>query len=127
MTLFDKYGGQPTVDVMVNYFYNKLVLQDNSVKHFFEGIDMNKQMQKQSSFIAFALGGPKEYTGRTMKKCHEKYPIKDEHFNTIIKHLKTTLQVHGVEDSDILLVENKLLTFRKDIVTIDNNCKCNDI
>ena len=125
MTLFDKYGGQSTVNVLVEYFYNHLVLKDNYVKHFFDGIDMNKQIQKQSSFIAFALGGPKEYSGKTMKESHKHLLIENGHFDRIIQHLKTTLQVHGVEESDILLVENKLLAFRKDIVSINNNCKCN--
>ena len=41
-TLYDKYGGQDTVDALVDRFYQG-VLSNDLVKHFFDKTDMNKQ------------------------------------------------------------------------------------
>ncbi len=119
MTLFEKYGGKPTVEVLVNYFYENLVLKDDLVKGFFTHIDMEAQKKKQANFIGFALGSTTKYTGRTMKASHKKMGIKDIHFDRIVQHLATTLRVHGVEEEDIKAVGEKLETFREDIVDRD--------
>ena len=41
-TLFEKIGGADAVDAAVEKFYAK-VLADDRIKHFFEGVDMDRQ------------------------------------------------------------------------------------
>ena len=119
-TLFEKYGGKSTVDTLVNYFYEELVLKDDLVRGFFTHIDMAAQKKKQSNFISFALGSHNKYTGRTMKASHLHMHIKDIHFDRIVQHLATTLRVHGVEEADIQAIAQRLEPFREDIVEKDN-------
>ena len=44
-TLFDQIGGEAAVDAAVDLFYKK-VLADDRIKHFFEGVDMEKQHRR---------------------------------------------------------------------------------
>ena len=115
-TLYEKYGGQPTVEKLVDYFYDHLVLQDNTVNQFFTKTDMKNQKKKQANFITFALGGAPKYTGKTMREAHKGMGIQPEHFQTIINHLVTTLKVHGVEQQDIEAVGAKLMALRPEIL-----------
>ena len=115
-SLYEKYGGRQTVEKLVDYFYEHLVLQDPTVNTFFTKTDMNQQKKKQANFITFALGGAPKYTGKTMHESHKGMGIKDSHFNTIVNHLVNTLKVHGVEQADIDAVAAKLNTLRGEIV-----------
>ena len=115
-TLFEKYGGKSTVEKMVKYFYEELVLKDSLVSGFFTKTDMELQKKRQTNFVTFALGGTDKYTGKTMKQSHQNMHIKNEHFYRIIDHLTTTFKVHGVDPQDIAAIQEKLNSFHDDIV-----------
>lgn len=114
-SLYDKYGGEDTIEKVVDSFYVK-VLADERVKHFFEHTDMKKQRKHQTNFICFALGGPKSYTGKTMRAAHEKMELKDLHFDTIVELLGKTLAEFGVAAEDISAIATKIEGLRKDIL-----------
>jgi hemoglobin len=59
-TLYERVGGEEAIEKVVEYFYNELVLKDETVNHFFKGTDMKKQIGHQAKFISFVLGGPKQ-------------------------------------------------------------------
>lgn len=42
-TLYEKVGGEEAIAKVVDYFYSELVLKDETVNHFFEKTDMEKQ------------------------------------------------------------------------------------
>ena len=97
-SLYEKLGGQAAVSTAVNIFYRK-VLQDETINHFFETIDMQKQMVKQKSFLTMAFGGPNSYTGEDMRKGHAhlvEKGLNDDHFNAVAGHLQSTLEELGV-------------------------------
>lgn len=56
-SLYEQLGGQPAVDAAVDIFYRK-VLSDDRISHFFEGVDMDRQIGKQKAFLTMAFGGP---------------------------------------------------------------------
>lgn len=56
-TLFEKIGGQASVNAAIDPFYRR-VLGDPYVSRFFEGVDMVKQAEKQRTFLTMAFGGP---------------------------------------------------------------------
>ncbi|PGS52669.1 group 1 truncated hemoglobin [Bacillus sp. AFS041924] len=114
-TLYEKYGGEETVGKVVDYFYDELVLKDETVNHFFEKTDMDKQRRHQTKFISFALGGPNQYTGKSMSKAHEGMNIQPEHFNAIATHLHDALAHFGVTESDIDQAITKVEALRDDI------------
>jgi hemoglobin len=45
-SLFERLGGTGAISAAVFVFYSK-VMADSRIKHFFEGIDMNAQREKQ--------------------------------------------------------------------------------
>jgi len=114
-TLYEKYGGEETVRKVVDYFYDELVLKDETVNHFFDQTDMDKQRRHQTKFISFALGGPNKYTGKSMSKAHEGMNIQPEHFNVIATHLHDALAHFGVSEADIDQALTKVESLRDDI------------
>lgn len=115
-TLYEKVGGEEAVSKVVDYFYDELVLKDESVNHFFVDTDMEKQKSHQTKFISFALGGPKQYSGKSMAKAHEGLNLQPEHFNSIATHLHDALAHFGVPEADIQTALSKVATLKDDIL-----------
>lgn len=94
MSLYEQIGGEPAVDAAVDIFYSK-VLVDDRIKHFFEGISMDRLRGHQKAFLTVAFGGPNKYSGRGMKAAHAKMVkemgLNDTHFDAVIENLGATL------------------------------------
>jgi hemoglobin len=114
-TLYKKLGGEETIAKVVDYFYD-LVLADDTVNHFFKNTDMEKQRQHQAKFISYALGGPNQYTGRSMAKAHEGMNIQPVHFDVIVKYLHDALAHFDVSEADIQAALSKVEALRDDIL-----------
>lgn len=115
-TLYEKVGGEDAIAKVVDYFYNELVLKDDTVNHFFQHTDMEKQRQHQAKFISFALGGPNQYSGKSMEKAHEGMNLQPEHFQAIVNHLHDALAHFGVSETDIDTALTKVASLRDDIL-----------
>lgn len=100
---------------IVDQFYKK-VLVDDRVKDFFAQTDMNKQRKHQTNFICFALGGPKQYTGRAMRVAHANMGLEDMHFDAIVELLGQTLAENGVTQEDIKAIADKIEGLRDDVL-----------
>ncbi len=94
-TLYDKLGGEKTVKLVVENFYQR-VLNDDRINHFFEQVDMLKQKMHQIDFLTYAFEGSERYRGSTMREIHQKLVqekgLSDEHFNAFIEDLVETLK-----------------------------------
>jgi hemoglobin len=98
-SLFDRIGGNAAVNAAVDLFYQK-VMADDLIRHFFDATDMNRQRAQQKAFLAFAFGGPNNYTGRDMRAAHAplvEKGLNDDHFNAVAGHLQETLEELGVD------------------------------
>ncbi|MEH6937485.1 group 1 truncated hemoglobin [Bacillus sp. JJ664] len=115
-TLYEKFGQEDAISKVVDYFYSELVLKDETVNHFFEHTDMEKQRKHQAKFLSFALGGPNQYSGKSMAKAHEGMNIQPEHFDAIAKHLHDALAHFGVSESDIDQALTKVASLKDDIL-----------
>ncbi len=117
-SLFEKLGGEGAVNAAVDIFYRK-VLSDDTINHFFEGVDMEKQAAKQKNFMTMAFGGPNNYTGEDMRKGHAhlvERGLNDEHFDAVAGHLKSTLEELNVADELIGEVLAIVETTRNDVL-----------
>ena len=117
-TLFERLGGQNAVNSAVDIFYRK-VLADDRVNYFFEGVDMEKQIQKQKGFLTMVFGGPNNYTGKDMREGHRhlvKKGLDDSHVDVIIEHLGSTLKELGAKDEDIKEVAEIANSVRDDVL-----------
>ena len=98
-TLYEKIGGQPTIEKVVDDFH-KRIMADSTVSGFFGNTDMGKQRTHQIGFFAQILGGPKEYKGRPMDKTHTGMNLGQAHFDAISKHLGDAMTSSGVSADD---------------------------
>lgn len=106
-TLYEQLGGAPAVQLAVDNFYER-VLNDDRVKHFFDGMDMVKQKAHQRAFLTYAFGGAPQYDGRAMREAHktlvEERGLNGQHFDAIAENLELTLQDLGVQEDLITQV-----------------------
>lgn len=96
--LYEQIGGEPAVNAAVDLFYRH-VLSDDRIAHFFDGVDMERQAQKQKAFLTMAFGGPHNYTGKDMRDGHAhlvKQGLDDSHVDAVLENLTKTLQELGV-------------------------------
>lgn len=90
-SVFEQIGGAPAVDAAVDIFYRR-VLSDPVICHFFDTVDMDRQIGKQKAFLTMAFGGPNNYSGKDMRNAHMHMKLTEEHFQAVAGHLSGTLQ-----------------------------------
>lgn len=118
MSLYENIGGEAAVNAAVDIFYRK-VLKDNRIKHFFDGVDMDKQAAKQKAFLIMAFGGPHNYTGADMRRGHAHLVAKglnDSHFDAVMENLGATLKELNVPDNLIAQAAAIAESTRKDVL-----------
>ncbi|WP_445250709.1 group I truncated hemoglobin [Microcoleus sp. OTE_8_concoct_300] len=114
-TLYEKMGGESAIKEIVDDFYHD-VLADEIVSHFFEHTDMAKQRRHQTAFISYALGGTKQYSGRSMEKAHAGLNLQPEHFDAIVKHLTDAIIAHGASQEDLDEALGKIATLKEAVL-----------
>jgi hemoglobin len=60
--LFELIGGPTTINAATERFYDR-VLQDDNLRHFFEGTNMAHLRSRQAMFVSMLLSGT-VYTGK---------------------------------------------------------------
>ncbi|VAW56052.1 Cyanoglobin; Hemoglobin-like protein HbN, partial [hydrothermal vent metagenome] len=106
------------VDTAVDIFYRK-VLIDNRINGFFDGVDMEQQINKQKGFLTMVFGGPNEYSGKDMREGHKHLVargLNDSHVDAVIENLSATLQELNVANDDIQTIANIANSVRDDIL-----------
>tara|TARA_R110002096_G_scaffold16106_49_gene55340 strand:- start:9125 stop:9628 length:504 start_codon:yes stop_codon:yes gene_type:complete len=89
-TIYERIGGTAAIDAAVDRFYEK-ILADDRVNHFFEDVNMSRQIAKQKAFLAAAFGGPVPYEGKDLRQAHATLDLTDQDFDAIAEHLHSTL------------------------------------
>jgi len=118
-TLFERIGGGAAVNAAVDIFYQK-VLADERIKHFFDGVDMQKQAAHQKMFFTYAFGGAPNYPGRALRVAHQdlvkKMGLNDAHFDAVLENLETTLKELGVSTELTKEVVDLAASTRNDVL-----------
>lgn len=114
-TLYEKLGGEPAVSAVVDHFYD-IMLADSRISDFFKNTDMEKQRKRQKQFMTMAFGGPNLYEGVDMKAAHDKFQIKDAHFDATWENLEKSLRHFNVSEALIKEVKEVVESTRGDIV-----------
>ena len=117
-SLYERIGGEAAVEAAVDIFYRK-VLADDRVHDYFDGVDMEQQINKQKGFLTMVFGGPNNYTGKDMREGHKHLVargLNDSHVDAIVELLGATLQELGVAAEDIQEVANIANSVRDDVL-----------
>lgn len=102
-SLYEHIGGDKAVNAAVELFYRN-VLADGRIARFFDGVDIDKQIAKQKSFLTMAFGGPNNYTGLDMCNAHKTLVAKaltDSHVDAVIDNLNRALRQLGVGEKEV--------------------------
>lgn len=106
------------VDVAVNVFYAH-VMNDERINHFFRWVDMETQSYKMKTFLAYALGAPLNFSGKSLKESHShlvKAGLNDAHFDAVLENLVATLRELGIAEDLIKQVGKIAEGTRDDIL-----------
>lgn len=97
---YEAVGGGPAIAAVVDRFYG-LVLADDSLRGYFDGVEMARLKRHQVALVSQVMGGPVEYTGRDLRAAHEGKGISSDDFGAVAGHLVTALTEAGVEPAII--------------------------
>ena len=100
LSLYERIGGPLSIRSVTESFYRK-VLADDLLAPFFDDIDMDRQVAKQTAFLTMVLGGPNCYTGADLRSAHAGMALDDEHFVAVVRHLADTLREFGTSEEDV--------------------------
>jgi hemoglobin len=114
-SLYYKLGGQKAIKAVVEEFYRRM-LEDELVNELFKGIDMNRLKAHQTAFLSYALGGPVEYDGRTLREGHKGINITSEHYERMIRIMNDTLKTFNVSTDDRIKIESFLRSVKPFVV-----------
>jgi hemoglobin len=99
-TIFTRYGGFATVSRIVSDFYGRVLDNDILAPHF-NGVDMRRQIDHQTKFVAYLMGGPASFTDEHLERVHSRMDINEDSFNEIVEVLRETLEDHDLDETDI--------------------------
>ncbi len=117
-SLYERLGGEAAINTVVKILYEK-ILQDDRIKHFFEGVNMANQRMKQRDLLTMAFGGPNNYTGLDLRAGHAHLVaqgLNDDHFNAFAETIQSTLQDMGVTADLISEVMAVVESVRNDVL-----------
>ena len=100
-SLFDKYGGVPTIKLILEKFYKELLTR-TWAKKIFINVNMDKLLLHQIQFVSFAMGKPEsEFDDERLRKGHAGLKITPEQYDETIGILVKVLTNFKVQFADI--------------------------
>ena len=115
-TIFERCGGFATVRKVVSEFYDK-VLESEQLSKYFVDVDMRKQIDHQTKFVASAMGGPAPFTDEHLERVHARLNISRSDFAELIELFQETLEDLDFEQADIERVAGELKNRERFIVS----------
>lgn len=115
--LYDLIGGRSTIEAATERFYDK-IMQDESLRHFFEQVDMKHLRSRQTMFVSMLLGG-RVYTGRNIRDAHahsREHGLNDTHFDLFLAHFRAALEEVGVKPENAQKVMQRLESKRGSVL-----------
>jgi len=113
-SLYDRLGGAAAIENLIEAFYIR-VLADPELAPFFQNSSLERLRKMQSDFFNRALGGPVEYSGRTLAHVHHGRGITRHHFALFVGHLLETLKDYGCEEKETDEVIDHINTFANEV------------
>ena len=113
-TLYDRIGGSKVVSKLVFDFYQR-VLADPQLGPFFADTPVDKLRTMQAEFFSAALGGPIQYTGRSLSEAHAGRGIGPKHLRLYLDHLLETLHDYDLDDDDRYGIVSRISTYADEI------------
>ncbi|MGY4878732.1 group I truncated hemoglobin [Vreelandella aquamarina] len=95
LTLYDRIGGQSTINAVVeNLLYR--IADDDEVVRFFANTNIDLFAESFATQLCDISNGPCHYDGPPMDRAHQTMGITDAHFNRVVAYLDAAMQEEGV-------------------------------
>ncbi len=98
------------------------MLADERINKLFEDIYLPILIAHQRAFLKFALGGPNEYTGKSLREAHaklvEKKGLSHYHFDSVAEILKESIYEAGIEEKTCNKIMNYIESTREEILNL---------
>lgn len=124
--LFEQFGGDKTVTLVVKIFYEKM-LTDSSVSKFFVGVDLETLQRKQKWFLTSILMSNSQGTPSYMKRAHHKLVRKQglnaSHFDATVEHLDLAMPEASVDDEPRRELLNAARSLKGAVLGIEEVCE----
>ena len=116
LTMFDKYGGVPTVTQIVRDFYHR-VQADLTLHRYFENTNTERLIQHQIELIAYIMGKPmREFEKHRLSRVHQPQRITLSAYERLISILRQVLLDARIEGHDIINIIQQVDEYRSMIV-----------
>ncbi len=106
-TLYERIGGKPALNQMVEEFYGR-VLADPELNPFFLHASMEKLRHMQYEFLSAALDGPIEYSGEPVYTVHHGRGIGNHHLELFLNHLLEIIKAAHPDERDVLDIIDRI-------------------
>lgn len=113
--LWAELGHGQVVREVLEAFYAQ-VYADERLAHFFDGVTMDRSIDKQFSFLKQCMSGEKVYMGDRPRNAHHWMIISNELFDYRQRLMEQTLRSHGLTPEQIARWTRFEEVFRPDIV-----------
>lgn len=115
-SLFDKYGGLPTLQRLVRDFHQRMAARPMFTRYF-EGRDTRRMVEHQVELIAYALGKPARiYNFEQLAVAHHNLGVTLAAYEDMIRILRQVLLDAKIEGADINAIINTLDQHRHRVV-----------
>ncbi len=114
ITLYDRIGGESTVERLIDDFYERIVL-DPELAAFFTKSDMSHQRSMFREFIAAAIDGPAKFTGKSISEAHQGRGIRTKHVQKFVDHLFSALKNFEIDDRDMDEIIARINTYSDEV------------
>ena len=98
-SLYDRLGGQPAINAVVDDFVGN-VAADSRINGFFARTDIPRLKKNLADQICAGTGGPCTYTGKDMRTAHKGMNITDAQFGALVEDLVKTLDKFKVPETE---------------------------
>ena len=114
-TLYEKIGGRPGIEKLVQKFYSRVLL-DKKLAPFFSNSEIAKLEKMQVAFFSVALGGAETESMISLRESHAGRGIRREHLTRFTELLLETLAEIGIEEQDARRVYERIATYADEIL-----------
>lgn len=114
-TLYERVGGEPTIEKLVTAFYQR-VLSDPLLSPFFAKTEIPRLKRMQKAFFSLALGGPEPSEQISMVDAHRGRGIERKHLTRFTEHLVETLAEMGIDEEDSKEIYARIARYSDEVI-----------
>jgi hemoglobin len=93
-SLYDEIGGREPLERAIGLAINR-IYNDPQIGHYFKGIPKRHLRKELTDQFCELIGGPCEYTGKTMLESHKDLNVKDSDFFLLVEYVQKAMRDIG--------------------------------